>query len=133
MSEMLKQAMNPISNIKEFLQSVASNQSELTKDRTKVELDEVIQHYPNGVTITAFEIAKSNEFDTEFTICNIKENDKIYFFGGKILTNIFNALIQATGSLENANQALNLQPCVFKFTKVQSKDGTKNYYTVEIV
>ena len=133
MNVVLNQAQKSISNLKEFLSSVASNQSVLTQNKVKVELDEVISHYPNGVTITDFEITKSNEFDTDFTIFNFRENTNAYAFGGTILTNIFKALIEATGSQEQANQMLHLQPCVFKFAKQTSKDGTKTYYTVEIV
>lgn len=133
MNQVLSQASKPLNNLKEFLSSVASNQSELTKDKVKVELDEIIQHYPNGVTITDFEIAKSNEYDSDFTIFNFKENPNAYAFAGTVLTNIFKALIEATGSQEQANQLLHLQPCTFKFAKQTSKDGTKTYYTVEIV
>lgn len=133
MNAVLNQASKPLNNLKDFLNSVASNQSELTKDRVKVELDEVITHFPNGVTITDFEITHSNEFDNDFTIFNFKENVSAYCFGGTVLTNVFKELIKACGSQEQANQLIKLQPCVFKFAKQASKDGSKTYYTVEIV
>ena len=63
--------------------------------KNQLRTDEVINLYPNGVTITAFDVVKTE--DKEFSILLFKENENAFFYGGTVLTNLCKAWLQMTG------------------------------------
>lgn len=70
--------------------------SPLMADRDKVDVEYVIEKFSDGVTITAFDLITME--GKTFPVLNIKEDDKLFFFGGAVFTNICNVWLTAFGS-----------------------------------
>lgn len=51
--------------------------------RTRVSVTDIVEKYPDGVTLTHFSIVDT-KFGTNI-VCHIEEDDTIYFYGGKLL------------------------------------------------
>ena len=85
--------------------------SRLLAGKEKISTEEVIAKYPNGITITEFDIIAMpskkdpNVMDT-FPVVGFAESDKEVFFGGTVLMKIFNAWITNFDSIEDCSDAL---------------------------
>lgn len=60
--------------------------SKVMQNKTKVKTDDVITMFPDGITLTGFDILAKNE--KSYAVFSFKENDKMYLNGGAILTKI---------------------------------------------
>lgn len=79
--------------------------SRVMEGREKVTTEHLIEKYPEGVTLTEFDIINVNG-DT-FPVFAIAENPAICFFGGKVLTNIASEWAGACGGdIEAASNEL---------------------------
>lgn len=84
----------------------ATTLSPLMTDRTKASTEYMIENYPAGFTIIAFDLVDSSE-GTQYPVFNIKEDDKIFYCGGAILGKIVNNWVQAyNGDIDAASEAL---------------------------
>lgn len=73
-------------NLREL--AVESTQfSELTVNREKTEIDDIIKNHPDGITITGFDFV-TNEKDRYPVIIFAEEVNK-FFFGGYLFTKLF--------------------------------------------
>lgn len=79
--------------------------SRVMEGREKVKTDYIIENYPDGVTLTEFDIVTVNG-DT-FPVFAFAENNELCFFGGAVLTNIANEWAAAmSGDIEAASNEL---------------------------
>ncbi len=84
----------------------ATTLSELMVDRQKVTTDEIIKHYPEGVTITAFDFVQGKEGD-DYPIFLFAESTKSYFSGGVVLKQIAKKWLSAfNDDIAKCNEAL---------------------------
>jgi hypothetical protein len=68
--------------------------------RTEMKNDAVLSGFPNGVTITGFDIIPVQGADgktSEMTVYTIAENEKVYCKGGSAHTKVFHAWLDAAG------------------------------------
>lgn len=84
--------------------------SEVMEDRTKLSVDEIIEKYPNGVTIIEFDIVTIEDpkkGSSTFPVFAIKEDPETCFFGGAILSKIASEWANAYGGdIETASAEL---------------------------
>lgn len=107
--------------------------SPLMTDRDKVDIEYVIEKFPEGVTITAFDFITME--GKTFPVINVKEDNKLFFFGGTVFTNICNVWMSAFGSTncEEVSKALAEQGGVkVKMEQGKTKKGN-NITTVTVV
>lgn len=103
----------------------------VTVGKEKVEIDEIIKVYPLGVTVTEFDFLTGN--DGDFAVCGFKEDDKVFFFGGKILTDMCKAWCEGYASTKEASADLTQEGGVkLKFTRSKTK-ANRDVTLVEVV
>lgn len=83
----------------------ATTISKLMENRTRLTIDDVIKNYPQGVTITGFDLVQSDDNPYAVVIC-AEAPDK-FFFGGSILTKIVNEWVKSyDGDIDAASSDL---------------------------
>ena len=84
--------------------------SELMEDREKIETEDIIKYYPDGITIIGADpITLTNEKGEEssFWVYIFEEDDSKFAFSGFVLNKIFaNILKQCGGDLDEMNEEL---------------------------
>lgn len=80
--------------------------SELMNDREKIETEDIISDYPDGITITEFEKVSMN--DDEFYVYTFKEDKEKFAFGGFMINKFFDNVVEKYGDEEKANKALSV-------------------------
>lgn len=79
--------------------------SELMTDRDKLSTEELVVKYPDGVTLTAFDVIDSNK--GTYPVFHIKENDKVFYCGGIVLRKIVEGWLNGFGGdIDMANAEL---------------------------
>lgn len=101
----------------------ATTLSPLMENREKTTVDDIIRDYPEGITITEFDII-STSLDT-FPVFTFAEDDEKFCFGGTILHNIFDKFIEKfEGDIKAASNALKAAGGVkMGFSKSRTKNG----------
>lgn len=88
----------------------ATTLSELMNNRDKASTEYMIETYPDGFTVMAFDVIQTADKDgvvVEYPVFNVAEDDKIFYAGGTILNKIVHQWIEGfDGSIENANKDL---------------------------
>lgn len=105
---------------------VQTTASELMAGRDKVSTDYMISNYKDGFTLKGFDLIHGN--DGDYVVCNIEEDDKIFFTGGKVLTEICKAWIEASGGLlckEVSNQLAEAGGIKMALTWEKAERGNK--------
>lgn len=69
--------------------------SDLMTERTKKQIDDLIKDYPEGFTITDFDITelKGEDGVEKVGVFTIAEDESIFCFAGLVLTNMFKSWI----------------------------------------
>lgn len=116
----------------------ATTLSALMKDREKISVADVIKNYPNGITVTGFDIIASNNDNDErgsYPIVIFSEDTSKFVFGGTVLNGIVRAwLAHFDGDIEACNKALASYDGVkLKFSRQRSKTGNREYTSIEVV
>lgn len=65
--------------------------SAIMQGREKIETEDIIKKYPDGITVIAFDIVRIKDSDgtiSEFPVCAFKEDCNKFFFGGAVLKKI---------------------------------------------
>lgn len=105
-------------------EATALSGSELMKDRTKVDTDEL---YGEEITITGFDFLTSTDRSGEtkdFAVCTYAEDPKAFFFAGTVLTKICKAWAADYDSAAEASEALAEDGgVVIKMSKGKTKKG----------
>lgn len=79
--------------------------SELMQGREKVTTDYIIRNYPTGVTIVEFDMITTE--GKTFPVLAFREDDKKFFMGGTVITNICLSWVKAfEGDIKGASEAL---------------------------
>lgn len=112
-----------MSNIFASIARKATTLSPLMEGREKISVDDVIAKYPEGVTITGFDVISTG--GDSFPVLVIKEDDNSFVFGGAIMNNIVHGWLEHfEGDIETANKSLVAAGGVtVKFTKSRTKSG----------
>lgn len=84
--------------------------SEVMTDREKVTSEELMETYPEGFTIVAFDMVQSKKSHGKYPVFNIAEDNTIFANAGTILTRIFNEMVDAMGGdVDKASNELRRQ------------------------
>lgn len=107
--------------------------SELMQNREKIDTEDIIKYYKQGITIDAVELNVSNGTD-EFMVYTFKEDNKKFAFGGKILQNIFENIIKNDyeGDIGEFSHDLASQGLKVRLDSSKTKKGLQ-VTTVEIL
>lgn len=83
----------------------ATTLSDLMNDREQIKNDDLIKKYPDGVTITKFDVAVID--DKQFPVFIFKEDPTKFFNGGAILMKIVDEWIKSyDGDIDGASDDL---------------------------
>ena len=119
----------------------ATTLSKLMKGREKISVADVIKNYPDGITVTGFDIIVApndnvglHERDS-YPIVIFSEDPSKFVFGGTVLNGIVRAwLAHFDGDIEACNKALASYDGVkLKFSRQRSKTGNREYTSIEVV
>lgn len=116
----------------------ATTLSALMKGREKISVADVIKNYPDGITVTGFDIIASNNDNDDrdsYPIVIFSEDTSKFVFGGTVLNGIVRAwLAHFDGDIEACNKALASYDGVkLKFSRQRSKTGNREYTSIEVV
>jgi hypothetical protein len=93
------------SNIFAQIARKATSLSPLMEGRTKISMREIIERYPDGVTVTAFDMLGSGA--DAYPVFIFAEDPTVFAFGGAVMGSIVGAWIQQFGgSVEDASDGL---------------------------
>ena len=108
--------------------------SDVMTDRTKVTCDELIEKYPDGFTINAFDYVQSKKSHGKYPVFNIEDDPTIFCNAGTILTRIFDEFVEACdGDIAQASNELRRQGgLTVKLGHGQTKTGDE-LITVEVL
>ena len=106
--------------------------STLQADREKISTHDLIEQFPDGITVNAFDFATVQ--DKTFAVVTFTEDDSRYYNGGTVLTKMCVAWAAGfDGDPESASIALNKAGGVkLKFTLSKTKNGN-NVTTITVV
>ena len=109
----------------------ATSLSELMSGKTRITTDEMIQQFPQGFTISDFDIIRDSQ--KEYPVFVIKENTDICFFGGLVLMNMVNDWLEGYESVEKCREDFRSEGGVpIKMTTGKTKNGN-NITRVEVL
>lgn len=111
--------------------------SEVMKNRDKIKMEDICKVYPEGVTVTEFDIIETvNDKGVQelYCVCAFAEDEKACFFGGVVLTKICNEWAKEFGGdTTAATAALKAEGGVkMKFARAKTKQN-RDITTVEIL
>lgn len=106
--------------------------SKLQNDREKISTHDLIQRFPDGITVNAFDFATIN--GKVFAIVTFNEDDSLYYNGGAVLSKMCVAWASGFGSdPDSASAALAKAGGVkLKFAEEKTKGGN-NVTTIAVV
>lgn len=106
--------------------------STLQNDREKISTHDLIQQFPDGITVNAFDFATID--DKSFAVVTFNEDDTKYYNGGTVLSKMCVAWAAGfAGDPEAASTALAKAGGVkLKFTEAKTKNGN-NVTTITVV
>lgn len=103
------------------------------EDREKVNIEDIITDYPDGIRITAVGIITVDNED--IAVFNFEEDPKAFFFGGKVLTDLAKDWISdiGKGDIKATNEEMtNDGGCVLKLSRKKNKKG-QTYTAYEVI
>lgn len=111
----------------------ATTLSELMENREKIQTNEVIKNFPNGITINAVDVIKTS--DAEYPVFTFSEDSSKFYCGGIILSKIVDTWVEEyNGDLGMLNHDLAETGGVkVKLTETKTRDGKNNITQVEVV
>lgn len=84
--------------------------SEVMNDREKITTQEVIERYPDGITIVAFDYIQSKKSKGKYPVFNFSEDMTLFCNGGTVLDRIFTDFVNAMdGDVAAASNELRRQ------------------------
>lgn len=105
--------------------------SDLMVDRDKIDTEEIIETFKDGVTLGQIDECVLDE-ETVY-VYTFKENPNVFAFAGHILKNLFKDWISCYGSVEDVNLALSKEKVTLKLEKGKTKDGKREITKVSII
>lgn len=106
--------------------------STLQNDREKISTHDLIQQFPDGITVNAFDFATID--DKSFAVVTFNEDNTKYYNGGTVLSKMCVAWAAGfAGDPEAASTALSKAGGVkLKFAEAKTKNGN-NVTTITVV
>lgn len=106
--------------------------SVLQSNREKISTEDLIERFPDGITVNAFDFATVQ--DKTFAVVTFLEDNGMYYNGGTVLTKMCLAWAAGfDGDPESASIALGKAGGVkLKFTEAKTKNGN-NVTTITVV
>ena len=97
------------------------------ENREKASIEDIITDYPDGITITGVGFI---QLEDEVAVFNFAEDEKVFFFGGKVLTDLAKAWLTEIG--EGYQKVLNEEltkdgGCKIKLSRKKNKKN--QFYT----
>lgn len=84
--------------------------SEVMNDREKITTQELIERYPDGITIVAFDYIQSKKSKGKYPVFNFSEDMTVFCNGGTVLDRIFTDFVNAMdGDVAAASNELRRQ------------------------
>lgn len=119
------------SNFRKTAQAVTSV-SVLADGKDKIKTRDIIDNYPDGVTITAFDVIEGQK--GYYPLFNFKEDSSKFFNGGLIFMKIVNAWLDAyDGDIEKCNEDLKAEGGVKVKLELGTTKNGNNITKVKIV
>lgn len=122
------------------LKQVAQNSitlSPLMVDRVAVKTEDIVSKYPNGITVTDFDIVDAviDSKPAHFAVLTFAEDKTAYYTSGIIITKMIDAFVDECGSINEAraNYDADSDKLKLKLEKGYDKSGTKNLTKVTIL
>ena len=108
--------------------------SDVMTDRTKVTSDDLIEAYPDGFNIIAFDYVQSKKSKGKYPVFNIEEDPTIFCNASTILTRIFDEFVsECDGDVDLASNELRRQGGLsVKLGRGRTKAGDE-LITVEVI
>lgn len=103
------------------------------EDREKINIEDIITDYPEGIRITGVGIITVDNEDV--AVFNFEEEPKSFFFGGKVLTDMAKDWISDIGDGDQAKTNEELKKdggCVLKLSRKKNKKG-QTYTAYEVI
>lgn len=115
----------------------ATTLSALMEGRNKISTKDIIEQYPDGVTVIGFDVVSTldNNGDINtYPIIEFAEDTTKFFYGGKAMNDITTSwLAHFEGDIDACSNALKATGGVkVKFTNARTRTG-RNFTRVEIV
>lgn len=104
--------------------------SELMSNREKIETQDLVKLYPDGVHVVACDLVETS--DARYAVVVFQEDGSKYYNGGLILTKIVDAWL-ALGDMEAINKQLEKEPVKMKFSEGKTKSGGKSVTIIDIL
>lgn len=115
--------------------SKSVSNSPLCENRNKVDTDDIIKMYPDGVTIVAADLIHTSKDGEEKTypVLNIAEDEGVYFNGGTILNKIVTEWAKAfNGDIDAMNGELVKAPVKVKLSNGKTR-ANNNIVLVDVL
>ena len=97
------------------------------EDREKVSIEDIITDYPDGITITGVGFIT---LEDDVAVFNFAEDEKVFFFGGKVLTDLAKSWRDeiGEGDVKVMNEELTKEGgCKLKLSRKKNKKN--QFYT----
>jgi hypothetical protein len=106
----------------------ATSLSPLVENRTKISVGEIVDNYPEGITVNNFDMVNGTDQSGQpitYPVFTFAEDNTRFGFGGTVLKNIVNSWLAAfDGDIEACAKALNANGGVkLKFSHGRTKAG----------
>lgn len=126
-----------MSNMFANLARKATTLSPLMNGKTKMSVAQIIEQYPDGITVAEFDVITTTENGEPTTypvITFIEEPDK-FAFGGLVMRKIVDSWVAAfDGDIEACSAALKANGGVkLRFAHDTTRDGKRNVTTIEVI
>lgn len=115
----------------------ATTLSPIIEGKTKISVGDIIATYPDGITVTSFDMVSGTDQSGETTTYPVfvfAEDDTRFGFGGAVFKNICEAWIaNFDGDITSCAKALEANGGVkLKFAQARTKAG-RNVTTIEVI
>ena len=98
-----------------------SNITDIMNGREKVNIDEVIATYSEGIEVIDFDILTDRKTNDEYVVLVIAEEPKSFFFGGLAITNFFKEL--SGEDKEGTRKEVQAEHLKMKLSQKRSQNG----------
>ncbi len=121
-------------SFKDTARKIAGNNHFIMSTRTRIKFDEIIDKYPDGITITAFDLFDDKKAGRYPVIAFAEDDTKFAMGGGKMFADIISSWYDQYGDGETASDALKAQGGVkMRFSRRTASASGFQYIYVEIV
>lgn len=111
--------------------------SPLMQGKTKMSVAEIIESYPNGITVNEFDIINNHDSEgvSHYPVLAFNEEPERFAFGGIVMKQIVDSWVAAfDGDIAACSAALKANGgVVLKFSHGSTKDGKRNVTNIEVV